>query len=123
MKRRIIVLAAIEHDGKYLLTLQSKKARHGGLWGFPGGNLEYDETKLANTLKREIIEEVGLEIEIQGLIGIHIEIEDDLQLVFFYFKAKKIDGKEKTSAEISDFRWLTLKELKEFPKDLIRATY
>lgn len=32
--RRIILVAAIEDKGKFLLTKQSKEARQGSFWGF-----------------------------------------------------------------------------------------
>jgi 8-oxo-dGTP diphosphatase len=124
MAKRIILAAAIENKGRYLLTKQGKGGRQEGFWGFPGGNLEENEIDLQRSLKREIKEEVGLEIEIEGLIGTHLEIwKDDIQLIFFYFKAKRIGGRIKKSEEIEDFKWLTLKEIGKFPKDLIRPPF
>lgn len=115
---------AIENKGKYLLTKQGKGGRQEGFWGFPGGNLGDNETDLPKALLREIKEEVGLEIEIEGLIGTHLEIwKDDFQLIFFYFKAKRIGGETRRSEEIEDFQWLTLKKIEEFPKDLIRPPF
>ncbi|MDD3647187.1 MAG: NUDIX domain-containing protein [Candidatus Dojkabacteria bacterium] len=64
MKRRIIVVAAIQRKGKYLLTQQSGKARHQGLWFFPGGTFELYETSLQEALKREIKEEIDVEVRI-----------------------------------------------------------
>lgn len=119
--KRVILVAAIEGKGKFLLTKQGKGGRQEGFWGFSGGNLEENETDLLGSLAREVKEEVGLDIKVEGLVGIHLEVwKNDLQLIFFYFKAKKIGGKIRKSEEIEDFKWLTLKEIEEFPRELVR---
>lgn len=121
--KRIILVAAIEDNGKFLFTKQGKGGRQEGLWGFSGGNLEKNETDLISALKREVKEETGLEIKVEGLIGTYIEVIKDIQLIFFYFKATKIGKEAKTSEEIAEFKWLTLDDIENFPKNLIRPPY
>ena len=48
-------------DGKFLITQRPLDGLLGGLWEFPGGKQEAGET-LEETLVREIMEEVGVEI-------------------------------------------------------------
>lgn len=119
--KRVILVAAIESRGRFLLTKQGQGGRQEGFWGFSGGNLEENETDLLESLAREIKEEVGLDIEVEGLVGTHLEVwKSEIQLIFFYFKAKKVGGRVRKSEEIEDFKWLTLKEIEEFPRELIR---
>ncbi|MDD2758760.1 MAG: Nudix family hydrolase [Methylomonas sp.] len=48
-------------DGRILLTKRAQNAHQGGLWEFPGGKLEPDET-VVQPLQRELLEEVGIEV-------------------------------------------------------------
>lgn len=51
--------AIIEHEGKILFVKNIGNTK----WDFPGGRLHTDETS-AEGLAREVLEEVGLEVEI-----------------------------------------------------------
>ncbi|WP_371168928.1 NUDIX hydrolase [Aliiroseovarius sp. 2305UL8-7] len=54
----VAVLAIVLRDGKAALV-QRKNAPDAGLWGFPGGRLEYGET-LGQGACRELAEETGI---------------------------------------------------------------
>jgi len=72
----VVITAIVVKDGKYLITRRSPlKKRFGGMWTVPGGKLETSDyvnlpkdTKdywynvLEQVLRREVKEEVGLEI-------------------------------------------------------------
>jgi 8-oxo-dGTP pyrophosphatase MutT (NUDIX family) len=76
-KFEVVITAIIVQDGKYLITRRAEtKKRFPLMWTVPGGHLEPDDylnlpkdTKeywynvLEQVLKREVLEEVGLEIE------------------------------------------------------------
>lgn len=48
------------HDGAVLLIKRPADEKHyPGIWAFPGGKVEHDET-LIETLQRELVEETGL---------------------------------------------------------------
>lgn len=55
---RIGVLAVVQRSGAFLLV-QRKYPPNQGVWGFPGGKLEWGET-LAEGAARELLEETGL---------------------------------------------------------------
>jgi 8-oxo-dGTP diphosphatase len=62
-KKRIHVAVAVIFRQQQLLIALRKPDQHlGGLWEFPGGKVEQDETVL-NALVREIDEELGIHIE------------------------------------------------------------
>ncbi len=121
LKRRVVVSAVIERDGKYLFTKQGN-GNHIGLWAFPGGGLELEESSLINALRREVKEEVDIEIKDEKLLNAWVLLvpEDKLQLVAIFYKAKWASGEPKTSEEVADVKWLSLEELKAFPIDKIR---
>ena len=62
------VVAAALHDGQGRMLLQQRPhgKHHGGLWEFPGGKVEQDET-FENALIREIDEELGLMLDGAGM--------------------------------------------------------
>ncbi len=59
----IPVTAAVIEKGGKVLVAKRKKAYMGYLWEFPGGKQEDGET-LEECLKREIKEELGIDIEV-----------------------------------------------------------
>lgn len=69
-----VVSALIEKDGKVLM-LQRKNEPFKDYWVLPGGFIGYSETA-QEAIKREAKEEMGIDIQIDGLIGIY-RIDDD----------------------------------------------
>jgi 8-oxo-dGTP pyrophosphatase MutT (NUDIX family) len=61
-------LACIRDEHGRLLLLQRTDGED--LWGFPGGAMEPGE-RAADAVKREVREEIGLEIEVLRLIGVY----------------------------------------------------
>ena len=61
--KTIQVAAAVIFDaaGRIFLAKRLKNAHQGGLWEFPGGKIEAHETPV-EALKRELAEELGIEI-------------------------------------------------------------
>jgi 8-oxo-dGTP diphosphatase len=55
-----VVAAVIWRDGRVLLGRRPDDKRHGGLWEFPGGKIQRDETNL-DAVRRELTEELRLE--------------------------------------------------------------
>ena len=66
MKHIEVVAAIIQRDGAYFAT-QRGYGEFEGMWEFPGGKIEPGESS-ENALKREIQEELGVDIVIEDLI-------------------------------------------------------
>ncbi|MFC4174062.1 NUDIX hydrolase [Microvirga sp. GCM10011540] len=60
------VIAVVVHEGQTLLVRRANPP-DAGLWGFPGGRIEYGETVHAAAL-RELEEETSVKGEVQGVI-------------------------------------------------------
>jgi len=57
-----VAVAVIQDDsGRILLTKRPEHVHQGGLWEFPGGKLEVGES-VAQALRREITEELGVDV-------------------------------------------------------------
>ncbi len=55
----------VNREGKIFLAKRGKKARNEkGKWECPGGGLEFGESSFETTIKREMREEFGIEIEV-----------------------------------------------------------
>ncbi|MDO6499608.1 (deoxy)nucleoside triphosphate pyrophosphohydrolase [Photobacterium sanguinicancri] len=57
-----VVAGVIEKDGLYLLAQRFDSASQGGLWEFPGGKVEHNETP-EQALERELIEELAIQTQ------------------------------------------------------------
>ena len=62
-----VTAAVIEKEGKILCAQRPQNDALAGLWEFPGGKIEPGEAPEV-CLKREIQEELGLEIEVGSLL-------------------------------------------------------
>ncbi|HGX93028.1 MAG TPA: Nudix family hydrolase [Candidatus Tenderia sp.] len=56
----VAVAVVVNRGGEVLLALRPQDKHQGGLWEFPGGKVEADET-VVEALKRELLEEVGID--------------------------------------------------------------
>src|SRR3954468_2882622 len=70
--------------GKLLITQRHADAHLGGLWEFPGGKVECDET-FESCLVRELREELGIEVAVRELVETieHDYPEKRVRLKFF----------------------------------------
>ena len=59
---QVAVGVLIRRDDSFLLTSRPEGKAYAGYWEFPGGKLEVGET-VAQALKRELQEEIGITIE------------------------------------------------------------
>jgi len=64
----IVTSAVILRERKVLLAKRGPGGALGGKWEFPGGKLEVDENP-EDGLKRELMEELAMEVRVEKLIG------------------------------------------------------
>lgn len=85
--------AAIQDDAGRLLLIQRLREPEAGAWGLPGGKIDFGEPA-AETARREIREELGIEIEVTGLacIAETIDAGDGRHWVAPVYDARIISG-------------------------------
>ncbi len=85
----------------------------GGLWEFPGGKQKGDET-LQETLSREIMEELNLEVEIGELLGSYQHAYTHYRITLHAFYCKLISEDLKLNYH-TEFAWVPLEKLPSYP--------
>ncbi|HUB86486.1 MAG TPA: 8-oxo-dGTP diphosphatase MutT [Verrucomicrobiae bacterium] len=104
--------ALIFHKGKLLITQRHKDSHLGGLWEFPGGKREANET-FEQCLVREIHEELGVEISAGKLFEdiTHHYPEKTVRLKFFL--CQLISGKPQPLG-CAALKWIGKDELADY---------
>jgi 8-oxo-dGTP diphosphatase len=118
-KPELAVSAAIFRDGDVLLVRRAG-APAKGLWTLPGGRVEVGETLVA-AVKREVLEETALSIDVIGLAGYRESIlpqavgDRGRHFVILPFAARWISGEVKLNDELDDSRWITIDAVAGLP--------
>jgi len=98
-------------EGKYLVLFKSENEDiNPNEIDIPGGRVEFGED-VQDSLKREVFEEVGLEIEILHPSRVWGFVKDDLHLIGITFTADLIGGEISLSGEHDAYRWITKEEI------------
>lgn len=84
----IVAANLIDNEGEYLFVKEGKKEVR-GLWNLPAGGVNPDE-EIKAAARREAKEETGLEVDIQGLIGVFRDESDrgDATVIIFVFHSR-----------------------------------
>ncbi len=90
-EHKVAAGVVVERDGQVLLVRRSLNPRR-GLWSFPAGFVDFDETP-AEAAVRECREETGLGVEIIDLLDVVAgRGHGDADIVVIY-RARQVDGK------------------------------
>lgn len=111
--QKIVIFEPIANTFLALKRNPKDKTRP-GLWDFPGGNVDFGENHL-EALKREIKEEVGLDVsEIKpGHIYTEYSKEAGLYKLFIGYIGKLRGGNIQLSHEHIEYKWVTKEEFLE----------
>ena len=115
--KKIVSGGLIEKNGKYLLVKENQKICR-GKWNIPAGGVD-DNENIIEAAKREIFEETGCSVKINGLLEIINQNLENVDLLLFIFDAElvkenlQIDGEE-----ISDIGWFSYEEIVNMKSDL-----
>lgn len=102
-----VVGAAILNTGRVLAARRTTPPEAAGRWEFPGGKVEPGETP-EQALVREVAEELGCTIAVDGWLDGRVPIGDKYELTVAV--ARIVEG-EPTPGEHDRVRWLAADEL------------
>jgi len=103
-------------DKKQVFLIKRNTEPFKGFWMMPGGHIKVGET-LEECIKREMIEETSMRIEIDKLFNVHSDPDQDPRhhaLVVFYV-GHVVEGEFSSSIEASDGQWF---DLNNTPKEM-----
>ena len=84
MTRILVVAAVIERDDRFLVTRRQDGVHLAGFWEFPGGKIADGESH-STALRREIQEELDVEIVVRDLVlETSHEYPERVMTLFFY---------------------------------------
>ncbi|WP_137791603.1 NUDIX domain-containing protein [Bacillus sp. E(2018)] len=109
---------AIHRNGKWLLIHRSEKEEHaGGTLSLVGGKCEIEGVSsdiLERTLKREILEEVGIEIaDLKYVNSSSFVTESEINVIDIVFLCHHKSGEPyaKSREEVNEVIWMTTTEI------------
>ena len=102
-------------EGRLLITQRCANAHLGGLWEFPGGKRECNES-FESCLTRELREELGIEVAVRELVESVEHDYGDKRVLLKFFRCEWL-ANEPQALGCPAFKWITREELYayEFP--------
>lgn len=119
----------IEEDR--LLMVKHQMGRDRVFWSVPGGGMKFG-TSATENLKREFLEETGLEIAVGTYLFVHEYLDPPLHAMEHFFEVKRIGGTIQlgtdpelplTNQILLEFAWMTLDQIRLLPKDSLHPVF
>ncbi len=113
----VAVAAVIVKGGKMLLVKRANEPAR-GKWSIPGGVVELGE-KLRDALIREVREECGIDIEVDGLFDVVEVINKEGGRVRFHYVildylAHPTGGELRAMGDAEDAKWIPISEVEKY---------
>ena len=109
-----IGVAVIWNDqGEVLIDRRLEEGLLGGLWEFPGGKIEANET-IPDCIKREIKEELGISIEVRDHLITLNHAYTHFRVTLNVYHCRYLAG-EPQPIECEEIRWVKPEQLSQFP--------
>ena len=120
-----VVAAILQKEDKILIARKAEGKPLAGYYEFPGGKIEEGETE-EESLIRELMEEMNIEIKIKAYIGESIYDYGDNKIIqLLGYTAEIISGKIKLT-DHNEYKWVALNEINSYkiaPADIPLIEY
>ena len=103
-----VVAAVIERDERFLVTRRPTGVHLAGLWEFPGGKIDHDESHDA-ALKRELREELDADIEVGELTFATTHPYPDRNVALYFYRCTLLGSARPLLGQ--EIRWVARPEL------------
>lgn len=96
--------------GRVLIGKRAATARYGGQWCLPGGYIEYEESFI-DTAHREVREETGLDIRLQGIVNVVANrLDDRHHTLVIVLLGEVVGGRQAPGDDLVELRWVDRQE-------------
>ncbi|MFQ5450041.1 MAG: A/G-specific adenine glycosylase [Nitrospinaceae bacterium] len=112
-KKIQVSAAVIQRNGKTYIQKRLPGGLMGGLWEFPGGKIEKDESP-EDCLKREIREELGLDISIREKLMTIKHSYTQFRVTLHVFLCRPSAGRIRASS-CETWKWVSPGEMERYP--------
>ena len=114
MKFPVVPVASgiILKDNRFLIGLRSKHDQGGGLWEFPGGKIELEESG-KDAVIRELKEELGINASVKQKVMQYVHRHKNILYDISFFEINSFIGEVKMNVH-DDIRWVGLSSLKDY---------
>ena len=103
--------------GRLLIAQRPLEGLLGGLWEFPGGKVEAGE-RLADCLKRELREELAIDVEVGGLFTVVDQAFTHFKITLYAFDCRYLGAlpphREPQALGARDWAWVTEAQLADY---------
>jgi 8-oxo-dGTP diphosphatase len=104
-----IAAAVIERDGRYLVARRPAGSHLEDTWEFPGGKREEGES-LEECVRREVLQEIGVEVEVEGLRAAIFHRYPDREVLLHFYDCRLVKGVPGVP-DGPELRWVSVEEL------------
>jgi A/G-specific adenine glycosylase len=111
--KRIGVAVIFNDEGLILIDRRPEGGLLGGLWEFPGGKIEPNET-VEECVEREILEEIGIAIAVGENLMTIDHAYTHFRITLHVHLCRYVSGTPQT-IECDEIRWVSLDEIDQFP--------
>ena len=111
----VAAVALVDTDGRVLLAQRPEGKPLAGLWEFPGGKVEPDETP-EETLLRELREEIGIETKTPCLAPLTFASHayEDFHLLMPLYVCRRFWGTPRP-LEAQALKWVRPRQMRDYP--------
>ena len=105
----IVTAGVVVRDGKVLVAKRKKGSHLEGLWEFPGGKLEPNESP-EECLARELKEELGVGVRVGKVQEVVYHRYPEKNVLLLFYACELVDG-EPQPLDVEEMAWVTPTEL------------
>jgi len=126
-KLRVRVCGICMKGDSLLLVNHHSLNESNDFWAPPGGGMDFGQSAEQN-LKREFLEETGLEIEIEKFLFVHEYLKAPLHAIELIFKVNEVGGNlvkgidpemEKSEQIIHDVQYISMDRIRKLDKNSV----
>lgn len=107
----VLGVSALVVDGGRLLMVRRARGTFAGRWSLPGGRVEPGE-RLAAALRREVAEETGLRVRVEGLVTVREVVSGDDHHVIVVYRARVTGGRLRAGDDAAAAEWVPLADVR-----------